>query len=279
MCMTWVIHMCNTCNVYDMSHSHVTHLWHESCTRDSSVTWVMHMWLICVRHESCRTHQVTDMNATYMNVDTDINVDICDMMCTTWVIHMCNMARVSVAMTRHRYEWDSNYDTTQIWMRLALCSRLSSSSLIHICVVCRVTSCNSKGHGLIFDITGSCHVYECLISHIRINHSAHMHETRRTYMNESCDTYEWVMSLGAARDSRGYGLTFHTYLHTYNYIYTRRNESSHTYEWVVSPGAARDSRGHGHIFEWQHWVHLGIYLRARPVMRHELYIRLRNELA
>ena len=120
MCMTWVIHMCNTCNVYDMSHSHVTHLWQESFTCDLSVTWVMHMWLICVRHESCRTHQVTDMNATYMNVDTDINVDICDMMCTTWVIHMCNMARVSVAMTRHRYEWDSNYDTTQIWMRLEL---------------------------------------------------------------------------------------------------------------------------------------------------------------
>ena len=255
--------------ICDMSHAHVTHL----CT-----TWVM-------SHTSSHRYECHLYECWYRYECWYLWHDVYDMS-HSHVYHGSSLSSYDTTQIWMRLElWhdtdmnETRYDTTQIWMRLALCSRLSSSSLIHICVVCRVTSCNSKGHGLIFDITGSCHVYECLISHIRINHSAHMHETRRTYMNESCDTYEWVMSLGAARDSRGYGLTFHTYLHTYNYIYTRRNESSHTYEWVVSPGAARDSRGHGHIFEWQHWVHLGIYFRARPVMRHELYIRLRNELA
>jgi len=176
-----------------MSHSHVTHLCHESFTCDSSVTWVMHMWLICVRHESCRTHQVTDTNVTYMNVDTDMNVDICDMMCTTWVIHMCKMARVSVArvsfidmnetraMTRHRYEWDSSYDTTQIWMRLELCSSLSSSSRV---------SC----HQVQQQRTWAHFWYNWVVSRIWMPHIPHTNQSLRRYAWDSSHIHEWVMS-------------------------------------------------------------------------------------
>ena len=54
----------------------------------------------------------------------------------------------------------------------------------------------------------SCHTYEWVMSHIWMSHV--------TQMNESCHTYEWVMS---------YIWMSHV---------THMNESCHTYEWVMS---------------------------------------------
>ena len=39
----------------------------------------------------------------------------------------------------------------------------------------------------------SCHTYEWVMSHIWMSHVIHMNESRRAW-NESCRTYEWVMS-------------------------------------------------------------------------------------
>jgi len=54
----------------------------------------------------------------------------------------------------------------------------------------------------------SCHTYEWVMSHIWMSHVTHM--------NESCHTYEWGMS--------------HTWMHQVPHM----NESCHTYEWVMS---------------------------------------------
>jgi len=54
----------------------------------------------------------------------------------------------------------------------------------------------------------SCHTYEWVMSHIWMSHVTHM--------NESCHTYEWVMS------------------HIWMSHVTHMNESCHTYEWVMS---------------------------------------------
>jgi len=54
----------------------------------------------------------------------------------------------------------------------------------------------------------SCNTYEWVMSHIRMSHV--------TRMNESCHTYEWVMS------------------HVWMSHVTHTNESCHTYEWVMS---------------------------------------------
>ena len=54
----------------------------------------------------------------------------------------------------------------------------------------------------------SCHTYEWVISHVWMGHVTHM--------NESCNTYEWVMS------------------HIWMSHVTHMNESHHTYEWGLS---------------------------------------------
>jgi len=54
----------------------------------------------------------------------------------------------------------------------------------------------------------SCHTYEWVMSQMRMSHVTHM--------NESCHTYEWVMS------------------HIQMSRVTHTNESRHTYEWVMS---------------------------------------------
>ena len=40
----------------------------------------------------------------------------------------------------------------------------------------------------------SCHTYEWVMSHIWMSHVTHMNESCHIYMNESCHTYEWVSS-------------------------------------------------------------------------------------
>ena len=48
-------------------------------------------------------------------------------------------------------------------------------------------------------MNGSCHTYECVMSHIWMRHVTRTNESCHcmshvTHMNESCHTYEWVMS-------------------------------------------------------------------------------------
>jgi len=61
----------------------------------------------------------------------------------------------------------------------------------------------------------SCHTYEWVMSHIWMSHVTHM--------NESCHTYEWVTShIWMSR------------VHIWMSHVIRENESCHTYEWVLS---------------------------------------------
>ena len=57
-------------------------------------------------------------------------------------------------------------------------------------------------------VNESCHTYDWVMSHIWMGHVTHM--------NESCHTYEWVMA------------------HIWMSHVSHMNESCHTYEWVMS---------------------------------------------
>ena len=48
----------------------------------------------------------------------------------------------------------------------------------------------------------SCHTYQRVISQIWMSHDPHMHKSYHTYVSKSWHTYEWVMSQGCRPDQR-----------------------------------------------------------------------------
>jgi len=76
----------------------------------------------------------------------------------------------------------------------------------------------------------SCHIYERVMSHIRMSHVTHM--------NELCHTYESVMSHIRMSHVTHTNQSCHTYESVVSHIrmshVTHTNESCHTYEWVMS---------------------------------------------
>jgi len=76
----------------------------------------------------------------------------------------------------------------------------------------------------------SCHTYEQVVSRVWASHV--------TRMNESCHTYEWVMSHVWMRRVTRTNESCHTYEWIMSHVWmrhvTRMSASCHTYEWVVS---------------------------------------------
>jgi len=106
---------------------------------------------------------------------------------------------------------------------------------IHMCVCVCVCECvrhdSLTSSGFRSAKNESCHTYNGVMSHIWMSHVTHM--------NESCHTHEWVMS--------------HIWMSHVTHIWMSHvihmNESCHTYEWVMS-----------HIWMSRvthHWPHLG----------------------
>jgi len=77
----------------------------------------------------------------------------------------------------------------------------------------------------------SCHTYEWVMSHIWMS--------RVTHVNASCHTYEWVMSHIWMSHVTHINESCHTCECVMSHIWmshvTHMNESCHTYEWVMSP--------------------------------------------
>ena len=81
----------------------------------------------------------------------------------------------------------------------------------------------------------SCHTYEWVVSYIWMSHVTHVNEDNSPQshtwmshvarMNESCHTHEWVMS---------HAWISHATPHTWMIHVTHMNESCHTCEWVIS---------------------------------------------
>ena len=76
----------------------------------------------------------------------------------------------------------------------------------------------------------SCHTYEWVMSHIWMGHVTHM--------NESCHTYAWVMSHIRMHHVTHMNKSCYTYECVMSHIWmshvTYMNASCHTYEWVMS---------------------------------------------
>jgi len=81
-CVTWFIHLCDmtrVCVVWDMINSHVWHDWSK---------------IVIFRQDSC-VCDVTHLRVTaLMYVWRDSTM--CDSVCVTWFIHLCDMAHVCV---------------------------------------------------------------------------------------------------------------------------------------------------------------------------------------
>jgi len=79
-------------------------------------------------------------------------------------------------------------------------------------------------------VNESCHSYEWVMSLIWMSHVTHM--------NESCHSYEWVMSLIWMSHVPHIRKSCHTYEWVMSLIWmshvTHMNESCHSYEWVTS---------------------------------------------
>ena len=84
-------------------------------------------------------------------------------------------------------------------------------------------------------VNESCHTYEWVMSHLWTRHATHM--------NESCHTYEWVVS------------------HIWMSHVTHMNESCHTYEWVMSHIWMRYGTYMNDSLQTHEWVMSRIWMR------------------
>ena len=108
--------------------------------------------------------------------------------------------------------------------RLSLITRMNESCPVYEWVMSHVWMSHTA-MSLITRMNESCPMYEWVMSHVWMSHVPCMNESchldlqnlaQDTHTNESCHTYEWVMS------------------HIWMSHVTHMNESCHTYEWVRS---------------------------------------------
>jgi len=248
---SYVWHASSSCN---MTHSYVWHassicvtclnsyVWHASSACDMPHSYVWHASFIC------------NMNHSYVWHDSFICVTwlihMCDMPCpyVTWLIHMCNIhtireKEVSLQEIRSRFEFvpglfgivlrgrylygawprtvliliEFKFIVPELWQLVVFCTFriLPEAQYCHNTHLSHTHTCHTHTHVTrgwhvssicdrphsMWDMTHpymtswmrhvthmneSCHTYECVMSHIWMRHVTHM--------NESCHTYEWFMS-------------------------------------------------------------------------------------
>jgi len=223
-CVTWLIHTCDiphpyvwldsfirvTCLmqtrqwkqgglVFAASHlwmSHTTHMIASCHTLNASChtyEWVMsHIWMSHVTHtnESCHTCEWA-MSHIWMSHATHVDDSF---IYVAWLIHMCDMA--------HSHMWHDSF--------------ICVTWLIHICGMTH----SYVWHGSFICVTWLIHIcsmtphIQCVMPHIWKRHATHV--------DESCHTYEWVMS--QPRNSPSSLLPF-----AYEWVMC----VSHTYGWVM----------------------------------------------
>ena len=204
-CVTWLIHMrdmphsnawhdsfiCVTCLIHmrDTTHSYV---WHDSFI---CVTWLIHLNDIFTSNARTRVYSefpiaiivfalVVRMHLTNSLVRHD------SVIYATWLIHM---PHVTYSCPAHERVSIAIKSSTKGWRRLIgslSCRSFSTKEPLNIGHFCRqwhikIRDPMSLRHPVpSLDMNESCHVYEWVMSRIRMRHVAHM--------NESCDDYEGV---------------------------------------------------------------------------------------
>jgi len=164
-------------------------------------------------NESCHTYEwvishIWTIHVTHMNESYHTHKLVMSHLWTSHVTHTNESC--------HTYEWVSS-SFLALSLSLTLCVHVClffpPHASFHTSPLPASFSCSrqvlcpwSKSH--VTHKNESCHTYDWVVSHIWMSHSTHM--------NESCHTYEWVMS------------------HIWMSHVTHMNESCHTYEWVMS---------------------------------------------
>jgi len=129
--------------------------------------------------------------------------------CVAWLVHVCDMTRsclwrdsfICVTWLIHVRDMTHSYVWHAVCIRATWLIRMLKGDFGSGCGVVRESS-----H--VTHMNESCHTYERVMSHVWMRHV--------TRMNESCRTYEWDMS------------------HIWTSHVAHMNESCHTYERVMS---------------------------------------------
>ena len=205
-CVSWRIQMCS------LSHLDV---WHDAIR---CATWLILMhdtdtWMRHVMAHSATWLILFLCDMAHSNAWHGINVP-----ChaynqhVIWPMHMCAIA--------HSYQWHDSFirvtwliymcDMTHLyaWRAWFMCV---THSYVWLDYVCHQRDSNANNHP--YTMNESCHTYERVMSHTWISHATHLNHT-----------YEWVMS------------------QTWMSHVTHMNESCHTYEhmgWLCLVGSIK----------------------------------------
>jgi len=219
----WMSHVTqrnNSYYAYKDSMSHITHsyVWHDSFI---SATCFIHMWLIykCHTYEWSMWHGLYDMTSIQAliyecHMLRCICVGVYDMTRTRHVGVYDMTSIQALIYESHMNEACGTYKwvMSHIWMSHA--AHMQTSHVLH-------EACYSYEWGSIHKFMS--YTWRLVMSHTwiivhserrhHVVHVSYMWMSHFTHMNESCHTYEWVMS------------------HIWMSHVTHMNESCHTYEW------------------------------------------------
>jgi len=154
----WMSHKCREfgamCATCGVLGAHMNESSHECATSHIRIPHITH------RNESCHTYKWVTTHI-WMSQATNAGCRVC--IRVTWLVHMCDMTRSFV--------WHDSFTAFVTWLVHSICD------MTHTNAGCRVFGvvCATRKHVWVSHVT---HVW---VSHI-------------THINESCQTYEWVMS-------------------------------------------------------------------------------------
>jgi len=154
--------------------------------------------------------------------------------CVTWLIRMCDATHSYICDTTHVTQTSCHTHE-----RVTSHIKRSHGTGLNNHVTHMNESCHTYEWVMTYQnrqIDVLCHTYESsdtsgwVMSHVWMSHVTHMNESCDTYVNESCHTYEWVMS----HENRRIDALCHTYesCHTYGWVMAHRWMSDVTHIWM-----------------------------------------------